>query len=337
MKRLLKNIRFNRLLRLATTLLLALCVGLNSQLVAQTKTVQANGLTLAYQSMGSTHQEAIILIGGTGMPLTAWPSSLCEELVRRGFRVISFDNRDSGLSTKFEAAGEPNWLALMDSLQRGKPAPLAYSIEDMAKDVIGLMDAVGIKKAHLAGISGGSMIAQVVAARYPTRIRSLTSMLSTSGNPALPPIKPEVQTLLLSTPPPDPADTAAIVARQVKILKAIGSPGYPTSDSLLRQRVLLYTRRSYNPSGEARQGAAALAAGDRRKELRTISVPTVVVHGSDDPIVPVEAGKEVAALIPGAQLRIISGLGYDLPLPLVQTFADAITVAAQASQQHSRK
>jgi pimeloyl-ACP methyl ester carboxylesterase len=314
-------------LRLTALIAASALVGLPAH--AQSRKVQANGITIAYETFGPTDRETVLLIMGTGAQLTEWPVELCQELVRRGYRVVIYDNRDVGLSTRFEAAGLPDWKAISNALGAGKPAPLAYTLYDMARDAVGLLDALGIKKAHIAGGSMGGMIAQIVATDHPEHTLSLTSIMATDGKPGLPVIaKPDVTAKI---PPPAPdGDKEAYIARQVKALQIIGSPAYPTDEKTLRERVVRAVQRSYYPAGEARQGAAALvtALEDRRAKLRTIKAPTVVLHGAEDPIVPVEAGRDVAANIPGAELRVIPGMGHDLPIALVNTFADAITAAA---------
>ncbi len=296
---------------------------------AQLGKVQANGITIAYESFGAEDREAVLLIMGTGGQLTQWPDELCGELVKRGYRVIRYDNRDVGLSTKFEAAGEPDFAAILRAVGAGKPAPLAYTLYDMAADAVGLLDALGIKKAHLVGASMGGMIAQIVAADHPEHTFSLTSLMATDGKPGLPIVaKPEVAAKI---PPAAPlGDKEAYMARQVKAYQIIGSPGYPTDEKTLREHVARDAQRSYYPVGELRQGAAALVAGleDRREKLKTIKVPTEVLHGAEDPIVPVAGGEDTAANIPGAVLRIIPGMGHDVPAALVKIVADAITAAA---------
>jgi pimeloyl-ACP methyl ester carboxylesterase len=291
--------------------------------------VQANGITIAYETLGSKDRETVLLIAGTGGQLTQWPDELCAELTEHGYRVVRYDNRDIGLSTKFEAAGAPDFAALLRAVGAGQPAPLAYTLHDMAADAVGLLDALGVKKAHIVGASMGGMIAQIVAADHPEHTLSLTSLMATDGKPGLPIIaKPEVAARI---PPPAPiGDQDAYIARQVKAFQIIGSPGYPTDERIIREHVLRDVKRSYYPVGELRQGAAALVAGleDRREKLKTINVPTVVLHGAEDPLVPVEGGKDTAANIPGAELRIIPGMGHDIPAALVKAVAEAIEAAA---------
>lgn len=290
--------------------------------------IKANGITIEYESFGPEDRETVLLIMGVGAQLTMWPEALCEELVRRGYRAIRFDNRDVGLSSKLEEMGAPDIGTLMMSLMSGKPALAPYSLDDMAKDAVGLLSALGIDKAHIAGASMGGMIAQLVAANHPDRVLSLTSIMSTTGNPALPQGKPEALAALMA-PPADPSNLESVVERGVSAWKVIGSPGYPTDETILREQILRDFRRSFYPVGMTRQMAAILTNGDRRPKLKTIKVPTVVLHGADDPLVPVAGGKDTAENIPGAELRIVPGMGHDFAVALVGTFADAITAAAQ--------
>lgn len=295
-------------------------------------TVEANGITLAYESYGPEDHEAILLIGGTGNQLIDWPIELVHELVRRGYRVVRFDSRDVGLSTHLESAGLPNWAAITRAGQEGKPPPLAYTLEDMAQDAVGLLDALDIEKAHIVGVSQGGMVAQLIAIHHPEHVLSLTSMMATSGNPALPlPAKPEVFASLGSPPVGD--DLAEHIAYELRTRQALSSPGYPTDEQTIRQQIERDFQRSYDPAGVARHQAAALVASykDRREALRDVHVPTVVVHGAEDPLVPVQGGREVAESIPNAEFRLIPGMGHDLPVALVPVIADAITAAASRS------
>jgi pimeloyl-ACP methyl ester carboxylesterase len=199
----------------------------------------------------------------------------------------------------------------------------------MADDAVGVLDALGIRQAHIVGASMGGMIAQLVAINHPSRTLSLTSIMSTTGNPGLPQAKPEAMAVLM-TPAPE-GDIEGAIARGINAWKVIGSPGYPTDDALLREWVSRDVKRSLYPMGTARQMAAIVANGDRREKLKKLNVPTVVVHGADDPLVPVEGGKDTAANIPGAELRVIPGMGHDFPLGLVKTYADAVSsVVARA-------
>lgn len=291
--------------------------------------VRANGITIEYETFGDKSKETVLLIMGLGAQLTMWPVEFCEELVSRGFHVVRFDNRDIGLSTKFEAAGMPDMAAIFGALMEGKLVMSAYTLDDMADDAVGLLDALGIKAAHIVGASMGGMIAQLVAINHPNRTLSLTSIMSTTGNPALPQAKPDAMAVLMA--PAVAGDIEGAITRGINAWKVIGSPGFPTDDATLRKWVSRDVNRSLYPLGTVRQMAAIVANGDRREKLKKLKVPAVVVHGADDPLVPVEGGRDTAANIPGAELRVIPGMGHDFPLGLVKTYADAVSsVVARA-------
>jgi pimeloyl-ACP methyl ester carboxylesterase len=291
--------------------------------------VPANGIKIAYESFGPTDRETVLLIMGNGTQLTAWPVELCDELVRRGYRALIYDNRDVGLSTKFDEAGVPDAKAVIEARLAGKPSLLPYTLDDMAKDAVGLLDALGVKKAHVVGVSMGGMIAQLMAADHPEHVLSLTSIMSTSGNPEVPfPAKPEV--IAKMPRPAAKSDKESLVARAVKMIEVLAGPVYPPDEKRIRDLIARSMKRSDDRGGMARHNALS-ALGmfeDRRAKLKTIKVPTVVVHGALDPLMSIEGGKDTAANIPGAELRIIPGMGHDLPIPLVKTIADAITTAA---------
>ena len=297
--------------------------------------VKANGIEIEYESFGPADRDAVLLIMGFSAQLTMWPTELCEELVSRGYRVIRFDNRDVGLSAKLEAKGIPDMEKLFGALMTGAAVEAPYSLDDMAADAAGLLDALKIERAHIVGASMGGMIAQLVAANHPEKTLSLTSIMSNTGNPDLPQGSPEARGALLA-PAPAPDDIEAIIARGINTWKVIGSPGYPTDDQQLRQWVMRDAKRSYYPQGVTRQFAAIVANGDRRPKLKNIKVPTVVLHGADDPLVPVAGGKDTADNIPGAELRVIPGMGHDFPLGLVPVFADAIEAAARRAAGAAR-
>jgi pimeloyl-ACP methyl ester carboxylesterase len=289
--------------------------------------IRVGDLTFEYERFGPADRETVLLIMGLGAQMTRWPVALCQELMARGFHVVRFDNRDIGLSSKLDDLGLPNTGALIAARAAGQPAVPPYTLDDMAADAVGLMDALGIARAHIVGASMGGMIAQLIVADHPARALSLTSIMSTTANPAVPPSTPEALAALL-TPPAPAGDWDAIAARGVGVSKVIGSPGYPRDEAALRDAILADAQRNYHPQGMARQMAAVLCAPDRRPKLQTIAVPTVVLHGAVDPLVPVEGGKDTAANIPGAELRIVPGMGHDIPPALVTAFADAIEAAA---------
>ncbi|MCC7265795.1 MAG: alpha/beta hydrolase [Caulobacteraceae bacterium] len=271
---------------------------------------KANGVEIEYETFGDPANETILLINGLGSQMTRWPVAFCEKLVAQGYHVVRMDNRDVGLST---------WLKDGD----------AYRVEDMAADAVGVLDALGVEAAHVAGVSMGGMISQLVAADHPRRVRSLTSIMSTSGDPSLPQATPEAFAVLTARAPDPTADLEAFVAHGVKNARVIGSPAYPWTDAELRERTIAEQARAYNPAGVARQMAAVRATGDRTPRLKGITAPTVVLHGADDPLIPVSGGEHTAASIPGAELRIVPGMGHDLPPALYDTFVDAITAAAK--------
>ncbi len=288
-------------------------------------TVYANGIKIAYESFGNIEDEAIVMIQGTGAQLTAWPEVLCQNLANHGYRVIRFDNRDVGLTSKLDSLGMPDWAAIIPSIGTCDTSKLPYTLEDMAIDAIGLMDALKIEKAHIVGASMGGAIAQLIAIHYPERVLSLTSIMASSGNPKVTPGNPKVLGLM-GTPPPQTDDKEIIATYLFNIYKAIGSPGFPTNDSELMNIAKQNIERSWYPMGNARQAAAVIIGDncDRRVELKKIKVPTLVIHGENDPVVNIEAGKEVAEAICNAKFVSIPGMGHDLPVALVPELSQAI-------------
>ncbi|MBO3705579.1 MAG: alpha/beta hydrolase [Candidatus Accumulibacter sp.] len=292
-------------------------------------TVTANKLQIEYESFGSDAAPVILLIMGLGAQLNRWSIELCDALVDRGFRVLRFDNRDCGLSSKLDEAGVPD---IGRALRSGVPPDAPYSLEDMAADCIGLLDALGIMAAHVVGASMGGAIAQIVAARYPQRSLSLTSIMSTSSHPDLPPPTSDAAQALLA-PLPAARDRESLVEDAIRRQLAVASPEYPSCPDRLRSQLVEEHERGFHPRGVTRQLAAFLASGDRRGLLATIKVPTLVLHGADDPLIPLACGEDVAAHIPGAELRVIEGMAHDFPLALTDVFADAIAAVASRSQR----
>ncbi len=291
--------------------------------------VQANGLTLEYESLGDPASPAIVLIMGLGMQLVGWPDDFCRRLATEGYRVVRFDNRDCGLSSRIRPRWQPSPLLAFTAARLGLPVLAPYSLEDMAEDTVALMDALGIAKAHVVGASMGGMIAQVLAARFPDRVLSLTSMMSASGRrKGSRPSKEALQVFLRR--PPARADAAAVIAYLVEVFTVIGSPGFPTERRLLQERISGWVRRAYDPAGTTRQLLAVVASGDRRRLLRRIVAPTLVIHGADDPLVPVETGRDTARNVPGARLLIIEGMGHDLPDALLPRLAKEIAAHCRA-------
>jgi pimeloyl-ACP methyl ester carboxylesterase len=282
----------------------------------------ANGISITYEDKGPKDAPAILLVMGLGGQLTLWPDEFVDALNAHGFRTIRYDNRDVGLSTRFDAAGVPNlkWMFVKSMLRL--PVRPAYTLADMAADGIALLDHLGIAKAHIVGASMGGMISQHIAARYPGRVLSLTSIMSTTGNPKLPRANKEAMAVLANRPMS--GDPEAMIAYSVRAARVIGSPAYPAEEERLQRRVRGDFERGWYPQGVARQMAAIVADGDRRAMLKTITAPTLVIHGEADPLVPLAGGQDTAASIPGARLMTIPGMGHDLPLALVDTLADAI-------------
>jgi len=290
--------------------------------------IHVNGIDLEYESFGASKDPLMLLIMGLGAQLTRWPVPFCEKLVARGYRVIRFDNRDVGLSTKFDAAGVPDLTQIMTAKFTGAPVKVPYTLHDMAADGIGLLDAVSIQKAHIVGASMGGMIAQQIAAEYPQRVLSLTSIMSTTGNPTLPP-PTAAATAVLMNRYTNVDDRTAYIDHTLNAFRTIASPGFPFDELATRERILSDALRGYSATGFARQMAAVAAAGDRRDYVRRIKVPTMVIHGKSDPLVPVAAGRDTAACIAGAELRVFCGMGHDIPPQLYDKIIDAIVSVAQ--------
>jgi proline iminopeptidase len=275
-------------------------------------TAMANGLALAYETSGDAGGSPLLLVMGLGMPLVFWPDALVEGLGASGFRVIRFDNRDCGHSEKIRSGRLPNIPLAVARALLGFRVRAPYSLEDMAADSVGLLDALGIARAHVVGVSMGGMIAQAMAARHADRVVTLTSIMASSGNRRLSMGKPSALRAIMQRPA-DPRDVDAVVARMVSVLGVIGSPGFTTDPELRRQTCERVARRGYHPVGTARQMLAILASGDRRVDLARIRAPTLVIHGAHDPLLPAAAGRDVARNIPGARLIEIDGMGHDLP------------------------
>jgi len=284
--------------------------------------VRANGIELEYDSFGEPAGRPLVLIMGLGGQLLMWDEGFCEALAARGHYVVRFDNRDVGLSTKFDAAGIPNVMELMQQSAAGAKLSVPYTLDDMADDAAGLLDALGLDSVHLCGASMGGMIAQTVAIRHGRRLRSLTSIMSSTGNPSLPPARPEAMAVLM-TPPP--SDRAGSLDAAVRVWRTIGSPGFPFDEAKIRERAGRLYDRSFHPAGTARQMAAILAHGSRVEKLRGVSTPTLVIHGAADPLVPLEGGQDTARCVAGAELLVIEGMGHDLPEGAWPTLVGAIS------------
>jgi pimeloyl-ACP methyl ester carboxylesterase len=288
--------------------------------------VEANGLKLQVDDQGPPDAPVVLLIMGLGMQLIAWPDALVADLLQRGFRVVRFDNRDIGLSQGFDDRGVPNmaWAVMRYSLHLS--VPHVYSLQDMARDALGVLDALGVKRAHVCGASMGGMIAQHVAVLAPQRVASLTLMMTTSGSRRLPKPSWHVQKELMTRPMGPGADAATAWVQ--RLFGVIGSPAYPMQAAQMQARAQAAVQRAWHPAGSARQMLAIMADGDRSALLPRIAVPTMVIHGKADPLVPVACGEQLAQKIPGAQADFVDGMGHDLPEALLGRFADDICSAA---------
>ena len=253
-----------------------------------------------------------------------WTAPFCEAVAARGFRVIRFDNRDAGLSTHLSDEPAPSLAALSAAVAGGQAFATPYTLEDMAGDAIGLLDALGIERAHVVGRSMGGMIAQVIASSHARRTLSLTAIMSSTGNPRIPKAAPEVTAMSMRPAPSPSADLEGYLAHGLALARRIAGPGYPFDEKGHRAVVLRELERSYDPAGAVRQIAAIAATGDLRPRLADVTVPTLVAHGADDPLVPPAAGRDIAASIADARLLIIDGMGHDLPAPLHATMVRAI-------------
>jgi pimeloyl-ACP methyl ester carboxylesterase len=265
----------------------------------------ANGIQIEYETFGDSAARPLLLIGGLADQLIHWDDALCRDLSERGHYVIRFDSRDAGLSTKFHQAGVPDFGALA----RGEKGP-PYTLEDMANDAVGLLDALDIRKAHSCGASMGGMIAQTIAIRHPSRVLSLISIYSTTGNRDLPPPTPEMMERLSA---PAPQEREAYIEYMVDLFKAMAGRGFAFDESWTRTITMRAYDRSFSPQGTIRQLAAIMTQTNRKRALASVTIPALVIHGTDDPVVSVEAGKDTAEAIPGARLMLIEGMGHDLP------------------------
>jgi len=293
--------------------------------VAMTRSAGPSGIDVAYERFGDLEAPPVLLVMGLGTQMLGWHQEFCAQLVGRGLQVIRFDNRDVGLSTHFSAAPAPDVMAALS----GDPSSASYTLSDMAADSVGLLDALSLDSAHIVGASMGGMIAQTIAIEHPNRIRSLTSIMSTTGNSAVGQASQQAIGALLSPPA---LDRQEAVDRTVSIFRIIGSPGFDLDEAELREQAGLSYDRADDPLGVARQLLAIIASGDRTERLRSISVPTLVIHGAGDPLVDVSGGRATAAAVPGAELDVIEGMGHDLPRALWPEITERIAALVQCAQ-----
>jgi pimeloyl-ACP methyl ester carboxylesterase len=284
--------------------------------------VRANGINLEYETFGDKGAPPMLLIMGLGAQMVLWPDDLCQALAAAGHHVIRFDNRDVGLSTKIEQLRHPKVIHAALASMIGVKLKVPYTLDDMAHDAVGLLDALELPSAHVVGASMGGMIAQIVAAKFPQRVTSLGLIMTTSGNPRLPRPRLDIQLRLLRRP--SSLDREAVIEYSMETWRLIGSPEYPLTDTALRSKVeRSYDRSSYR-HGFARQTLAILASGSRVPLLKRIQAPTLIIHGEDDPLVPVAGAHDLATHIPGARLEIIPGMGHDLPPELLPRFSSLL-------------
>jgi pimeloyl-ACP methyl ester carboxylesterase len=289
--------------------------------------IHANGIHLEVETFGDPDGRPLVLTMGLGAQLVLWDESFCEALAERGHFVVRYDNRDVGLSTKFEHAGTPDVLGMMLKPDEA-PAP-PYTLDDMAADTAGLIDALGLGSAHVVGASMGGMIVQTLAIRHRDRVRSLTSIMSTTGSREVPPPDPAVARRLFMAPAESREEA---IERSVETFKLIGSPGFDFDEARIRDWAARSYDRCFLPSGQVRQLAAILQQRDRGPALRELDVPVLVVHGAADPLVPVAGGIDTAAAIPGAELWLVEGMGHDLPRAIHPELVDRITSLSERAE-----
>ena len=279
-----------------------------------------NNIEIEYETIGDPTSKPLLLIAGLGSQLLAWSDEICENLAKVGFFVIRFDNRDVGLSTKFEDAGIPDMMEISAAYHRGEKPHLPYSLEDMVDDAVGILDTLNIDKAHICGASMGGMIAQILAYRHPSRVQSLAVIMSTTGNPELPPAKPEI---LMQFFAPVPSEREAYIDEMVKRDSLIYG-NFTYNENQGRDYRTKEYDRCYYPDGIARQLAAMAVPGNIKPKISAIRAPTIVIHGSEDPFNHIEAGKEIASEIPGAELLIINGMGHSFPSEILSHIVNSL-------------
>ena len=283
--------------------------------------VKANGIELCYDSFGDPAAPPLLLIMGLAAQMIAWDEQFCTRLAARGYRVIRFDNRDIGRSTRLDGAGVPDVGAALMAALAGRPVQAPYLLRDMANDAVGLLDALGIERAHLVGASMGGAIAQLMSIHHPARVRTLTSIMSSTGEPGLPAPTPQAMTVLLK---PTPSDRSAYLESFRQTWKVLRVGSFPDDEARDLERAERNFARGLNPAGVARQLAAILASVGRKSALAELRVPALVIHGDLDPLVPLAAGVATARSIPGAKLQVVKGMGHALPISMWPALIDAI-------------
>jgi pimeloyl-ACP methyl ester carboxylesterase len=291
----------------------------------------ANGLSLEYETFGKPENPAILLIMGLGAQLTLWPENFCRALAKAGYYVIRYDNRDVGLSSKLDSHHKPRLVRAGLAYKLGLRVRASYTLDDMAQDAVGLLDALGIRRAHVIGASMGGMIGQILGAKYGERLRSLVLVMTNSGHPRLP--GPSLKISLRLVKRPKRHDRETLIQHAFETWQMIGSPGYPVPDAERLERISQHFDRAHHPRGLARQTLAIFASGDRSTLLPNITTPTLIVHGEDDLLVPVAAAYDLAKRIPQSTLNVIPGMGHDLPDPLIPTIAASVLHHIRAAER----
>ena len=286
---------------------------------------KANGIELCFDTFGDPAAPPLVLIMGLAAQMIAWDDDFCAALAARGYRVVRFDNRDIGESTWFADAAVPDVQAAFMAAMQGKPVQAPYLLSDMAKDVVGLLDALDMESAHIVGASMGGAIAQTLAIHHPERVRTLTSIMATSGAPGLPPPTPEAMAMLFRPPP---TTQAAYFEGYVQTWNLLRAGSFPLDEARDLTRAGQNFARGLNPAGVARQLVAIVASGSRKGALAGVRVPTLVIHGDVDPLVPLACGVDVAESVPDAKLLVIKGMGHALPISMWPQIIDAIAAHA---------
>lgn len=283
--------------------------------------VKSNGIEIVCDTFGEPSAPPLLLIMGLATQMIAWDSDFCMQLAARGYWVIRFDNRDIGLSTKFDEAGVPDVISMMWARIQGNPVQAPYTLRDMVEDTIGLLDVLEIEQAHIVGMSMGGMIAQLIAIHHPERVLTLTSIMSSTGDPDLPPPRWDVMGILVK---PKPLERSAYIDHTLSTWRAVSGTGYPFPEERIRQLAVRSFERGLSPGGKMRQLAAILASKNRTQALKSVTAPTLVIHGDADPLVPVECGIATANAIPGAKLMIVEGMGHELLSEVESRLIEAI-------------
>ncbi|MFM8941174.1 MAG: alpha/beta fold hydrolase [Phenylobacterium sp.] len=289
----------------------------------------ANGIEIEYDVHGPEGGEPIVLVMGLGAQMIRWSMDMVGDLAGRGYRVVRFDNRDVGLSHRFDDVPPPSIGEVAKAVREGRRPEVPYFLSDMAADAAGVIDGLGFGSAHVVGASMGGMIAQMLAAEHPHRVRSMTSIMSSTGNPGLPPARPEAVAFLVNRGPDPHTDLEAFLDHGLASARVMAGPAGVLDEAAERAGIEQSFRRAYYPVGFLRQYAAILGSGDRRESLRRITAPTVVIHGADDPLVPVEGGYDTAACVPGAEMHVLEAMGHNIPAPLIPKVCDLIERAVR--------